>query len=183
MTVTKPVPAVADPEDLDGLAAELAFAAARLARGLQAVPHPEISVSEMAMLSGLAGGLTSPAALAAREQMQSPSVTRHIKELLGRGLISRTAHGDDARRAVLAVTDEGRKALAAACRESWLAACIRGLGWEEQQALRDAVPVLGRLFPCRAAQNGEVTGNAQGMAQDPVPAGPDAGPLAVPDHG
>lgn len=133
-----------------GLASELRFAVMRLRRRLVRERHPDndLSVSSMAVLHALhRQGDLSVGALAAREQVQPPSMTRTVTALAEAGLVERCAHPSDGRQVVVRVTDEGRAVVAADLtrRDRWLSRRLEELTAEERDVLRRAAPLLQRL--------------------------------------
>jgi DNA-binding MarR family transcriptional regulator len=74
-----------------------------------------------------------------------------VGELEADGLISRRPDPADGRRALLELTDRGRRTLEAdrRQREGWLIGAIaENFSEEEQRALAEAVPLLTRLADC-----------------------------------
>ncbi|WP_246592263.1 MarR family winged helix-turn-helix transcriptional regulator [Nocardioides daeguensis] len=132
------------------VATELRFAVMRLRRRLARERHPDndLSVSSMAVLYALNryGDLTV-GALAAREQVQPPSMTRTVTALVDAGLVERCAHPSDGRQVVVRVTDEGRAVVGADLtrRDRWLSRRLEELSAEERDVLRRAAPILQRL--------------------------------------
>lgn len=133
-----------------GLATELRFAVVRLRRRLLRERHPDndLSVSAMAVLYALGrqGDLTV-GALAAREQVQPPSMTRTVTALADVELVERCPHPSDGRQVVVRITDAGRAVVAAdvARRDRWLSRRLNDLTPEERDVLRRAAPILQRL--------------------------------------
>ncbi|MBM7518841.1 MarR family transcriptional regulator [Nocardioides nitrophenolicus] len=133
-----------------GLAAELRFSVMRLRRRLLRERHPDndLSVTSMAVLYALnrQGDLTI-GALAAREQVQPPSITRTVTGLADAGLVERCAHPSDGRQVVVRITDEGRAVVSADVtrRDRWLSRRLEDLTAEERDVLRRAAPILQRL--------------------------------------
>lgn len=133
-----------------GLAAELRFGVMRLRRRLFRERHPDndLSVSSMAVLYGLNrhGDLTV-GALAGREQVQPPSMTRTVTALADADLVERCPHPSDGRQVVVRITDEGRAVVAADVtrRDRWLSKRLADLTPEERDVLRRAAPILQRL--------------------------------------
>jgi DNA-binding MarR family transcriptional regulator len=87
-------------------------------------------------------------ALAEREQMTAPSMSSHVKRLLGAGWITRDPASDaDRRRIGIRLTREGARALDAIRRRrnDWLAERLAALTGEERSALEAAVAPLMRL--------------------------------------
>lgn len=133
-----------------GLATELRFAVMRLRRRLVRERHPdnELSLSAMAVLWGLNrhGDLTV-GALAAREQVRPPSMTRTVTALADAGLVERHDHPTDGRQVVVRLTDAGRSLVVAdgARRDRWLSLRLEELTADERDVLRRAAPILQRL--------------------------------------
>jgi len=72
----------------------------------------ELSLPETSALARLdRGGPTTASALARLEQISPQSVGTTLKELETRGLIERHPDPEDGRRAVMSLTDSGRRAL------------------------------------------------------------------------
>jgi DNA-binding MarR family transcriptional regulator len=87
------------------------------------------------------------AELADREQMTRPSMSGHVKRLLGSGWISRDPAADDGRRVGIRLTPAGEAALEAirVRRNDWLADRLAALGPEARAALAAAAGPLTRL--------------------------------------
>ncbi|GAA1505382.1 MarR family transcriptional regulator [Nocardioides humi] len=135
---------------MGAVATELRFAVMRLRRRLARERHPDndLSVSSMAVLYALnrSGDLTV-GALAGREQVQPPSMTRTVTALADVGLVERCAHPSDGRQVVVRLTDEGRAVVSAdvARRDRWLSRRLEELTADERDVLRRAAPLLQRL--------------------------------------
>lgn len=133
-----------------GLASELRTGVMRLRRRLIAERHPanELSIGAMAVLGGLLReGEMTVGALAARERVQPPSMTRTVSCLVDLGYAERVPHPSDGRQVVVRLTDAGRAAVLAdrARRDEWLAVRLAELSAEERDVLRRAAPLLQRL--------------------------------------
>ena len=133
-----------------GLASELRMQVMRLRRRLASERHPDnaLSLSAMAVLGALHRmGDLAVGELAAREQVQPPSMTRTINCLEEGGYVARRPHETDGRQILVALTDLGRETLLADRdrRDAWLAVQLSELTKEERDALRRAVPVLEKL--------------------------------------
>jgi DNA-binding MarR family transcriptional regulator len=93
-------------------------------------------------------GPMTPGDLASAERVQPQTLTRTLTSLEHGGLVARTVHPLDGRRAVLALTEAGLDALSSdmAVRDDWLAAamaeCLTGT---ERELLRLASELLERL--------------------------------------
>lgn len=133
-----------------GLATELRFAVTRLRRRLARERHPDndLSVGSMAVLWALhrCGDLTV-GALAAREQVRPPSMTRTVTTLADAGLVERHDDPDDGRQVVVRLTDSGLAVVRAdtARRDRWLSRRLQDLTTEERDVLRRAAPILQRI--------------------------------------
>jgi DNA-binding MarR family transcriptional regulator len=81
------------------------------------------------------------------ESVRPQSMSQTICELETEGLIQRRPDESDGRRTRVALTARGRKALDAdrTAREGWLGKEISEFTPEEQEILRGAVTLLGRL--------------------------------------
>ena len=133
-----------------GLATELRFSVMRLRRRLvrERLPDNDLSLSAMAVLCGLdrLGDLTI-GALAAREQMRPPSMTRTVTGLADAGLVERRSDPSDGRQVVVRLTEAGRAVVRAdaARRDRWLSRRLEELTPDERDLLRRAAPILQRL--------------------------------------
>lgn len=146
MTPTVDVAAPAE----QGLATELRFAVMRLRRRLTAERHPDndLSVSAMAVLWALHrhGDLTV-GALAARERVRPPSMTRTLDALAAGGHVVRRPDPDDGRQVLVTLTDAGRAVVHADAgrRDRWLGQRLDELTAAERDLLRRAAPLLQRI--------------------------------------
>jgi DNA-binding MarR family transcriptional regulator len=136
--------------DAGRLAGELRVTLGALIRRLRA--QRGFSLSQAAVLGRLdRDGPWSIGELAAAERVRPQSMAQTVTGLQANGLVTRSTDPTDARRALVALTDEGRSTLAAdrRQREGWLAEAIVGeLNPEEQALLADAVELLRRLADC-----------------------------------
>jgi len=122
----------------------------RLRRRLLVERDPEnsLSIGAMAVMGGLyREGEMTIGAIAARERVQPPSMTRTVNCLVEEGYVERAPHPSDGRQVVVRLTERGREAVRAdrARRDEWLARRLAALDPEEREALRRAVPVLQRI--------------------------------------
>src|SRR3954471_20290853 len=106
------------------LASDLSLAVMRLARQLRfRRPDSPVSLSQLSALSTLAKeGAMTPGALAVRERVRPPSMTRVIASLVELGFVARTAHPDDGRQVLVSVSQSGADLVEAEKRASqeWL---------------------------------------------------------------
>ncbi len=133
-----------------GLAAGLRPVLLRLSRRLRHV-HDEagnLSNSQLSVLGLLdKEGEQLIGELAARENMQPPSMTRIVKELERLEHVQRRDMPDDRRQAKISITDSGRAVLVAnrKRRNDWLAQRLAQLQPAERDILRSAVPILEQV--------------------------------------
>jgi DNA-binding MarR family transcriptional regulator len=118
----------------------------RLARQLRfRRPLSPVSLSQLSALATLAKeGPMTPGALAIRERVRPPSMTRVIASLADLGFVDRVAHPDDGRQVLVSVSDAGAELLEAerqASRE-WLAQRLESLASDERDTLRAAAALI-----------------------------------------
>ena len=133
----------ADPELLP---AELRIVLGRLMRRLRGVHS--FPLTQAAVLGRLdREGEQSIGALASHESVRPQSMSQTICELEADGLVERRPDANDARRTQVAITARGRAVLdaARAARAGWLGGAIARLEPGEQETLRRAVALLGRI--------------------------------------
>jgi DNA-binding MarR family transcriptional regulator len=133
-----------------GLASDLRMSVMRLRRRLIAERHPGnvLSIGAMAVLAGLErhGDMTL-GALAQRERVQPPSMTRTVNCLEEGGYVLRQPGESDRRQVLVVLTDKGRETLHAdrERRDEWLAQQLAGLTEAERATLRAAAPIIERI--------------------------------------
>ncbi|GAA5195486.1 MarR family transcriptional regulator [Rugosimonospora acidiphila] len=134
-------------------AQQLRVAVGRVSRRLRQIytstPGAGPSFTEVAVLVRLEReGPAAPSELAARERVTSQAIAAVIRELEGRGLISRSPDPVDGRKTVIAITEAGR-ALLRDREQVVMGGLIRALGDSYSQAelrrLDAAIPLLNRL--------------------------------------
>ncbi|WP_211300478.1 MarR family winged helix-turn-helix transcriptional regulator [Nocardia fluminea] len=107
-----------------------------------------ISLVQRSALTTLArDGAMSSGALAIREGVRPPSMTRTINTLVALGLIERTPHPSDGRQVVVSVSRSGRSLLTdkVSARDAWLAGHLSKLSDEQTTVLKQALDILGHL--------------------------------------
>ena len=145
-----PTPASSVPDPRPGaLSADLRVAVMRTARRLRAEKSDaDITDSQYAVLGvlDLKGPMTA-AALAQHERIRPPSMTRIVAGLLEAGLVERTAHPDDGRAQLVALSGPGRAAVAETRRrrDEWLCHRLTDLSPEDRAVLARSVMLLQRL--------------------------------------
>ena len=91
------------------LASDLSLAVVRLARQLRfRRPDSPVSLSQLSALATLGqGGSDDAGALAVKERVRPPSMTRVIASLADLGFVDRCAHPDDGRQVLVSVSETG----------------------------------------------------------------------------
>lgn len=118
----------------------------RLARQLRfRRPQSPVSLSQLSALATLdKEGPMTPGALAERERVRPPSMTRVIASLAELGFVERTAHPVDGRQVLVSVSAAGVDLLESERRASreWLAQRLASLGSAERDTLRTAADLM-----------------------------------------
>ena len=125
------------------------LAVLRLARRLRQQSHAGITPSQQSALAAIEhDGPLTLGALAAIENVQPPSITRIVAALEEQGYVQRTASTDDRRVSTIDIAAKGRRELKTIRgeRNAWLAGRLAVLDADEVERLRDALPVLERMF-------------------------------------
>lgn len=142
--LASPLPNGTTPGNND-LAAELRVAIMRTSRRLRidASGH-SISAGQYSVLVALSGGPQTLGRLAARENVQAPSMTRIVKALQDKGYAERQAHPDDGRQVLIGITSAGAAALdeARGQRTAWLSRRVAELGDKDRDVLARAASLL-----------------------------------------
>lgn len=128
------------------LANDLSLAVMRLARQLRfRRPDSPVSLTQLSALATLAKeGPMTPGALAIRERVRPPSMTRVIASLVDLGLVERSDHPDDGRQVLVSVSRAGSELFEAeksASRE-WLQQRLDQLTAQERQTLLSAADLM-----------------------------------------
>jgi DNA-binding MarR family transcriptional regulator len=128
------------------LAADLALAVMRLARQLRfRNPQSPVSLSQLSALTTLANeGAMTPGALAIRERVRPPSMTRVIASLADMGFVDRAPHPVDGRQVLVSVSESGAELVKAArrARQEWLAERLVTLDSGKRGTLRQAADIM-----------------------------------------
>jgi DNA-binding MarR family transcriptional regulator len=137
---------------LDGdlrLASDLSLAVMRLARQLRfRRPESPVTLSQLSALATLAkDGAMTPGALAVRERVRPPSMTRVIASLADLGLVVRTSHPSDGRQVLVAVSDVGAALVDSERRASqeWLRSRLATLDRDDRDILLRAADLMTAL--------------------------------------
>lgn len=130
------------------LASRLRLAVTRLHRRLRQHSAGGLTQSQASALASI-GQLGSPTlgALAARESVQPPSMTRVVAALEALGHVARVVDPADRRVARVTLTDSGRAVLqrSRSLRNAFLADQLRRLTPEERQGMGELTVLLERL--------------------------------------
>jgi DNA-binding MarR family transcriptional regulator len=128
------------------LSSDLSLAVIRLARQLRfRRPDSPVSLSQLSALATVAKeGPMTPGALAIRERVRPPSMTRVIASLVDLGFIDRTAHPDDRRQVLVSVSPAGVELIEAERKASreWLQQRLAELTPAQRQTLREAADLM-----------------------------------------
>ena len=89
-------------------------------------------------------GPMTPGALAIRERVRPPSMTRVIASLAEMGLVDRVPHPVDGRQVLVSVSESGAELVKAnrRARQEWLAKRLSTLGAEQRDTLRHAADLM-----------------------------------------
>lgn len=126
----------------------LRLSVARLARILRQQDAGSLGPTLSSALATInAEGPLTLGALAGREHVAPPSITKVVEKLEARGLVRRSRDGEDRRVVRVEVTPAGRRhiAVARSRRTAWLATRLQELPAEDLARLADAGDVLQQL--------------------------------------
>lgn len=131
------------------LASDLSLAVVRLARQLRfRRPESPVSLSQLSALATLAKeGPMTPGALAIRERVRPPSMTRVIASLAELGFVDRAAHPDDGRQVLVSVSRPGQELIEVERRASqeWLQQRLAELQPEQRKTLLAAADLMSAI--------------------------------------
>lgn len=130
------------------LAAELRVAVMRTSRRLRAeAASTDISPGQYSVLAAIMEGPRTVGQLAAREQIQAPSMTRIVNALAASGLVGRGENPHDKRQVLVSITESGSSALlrARSKRTAWLARQVAALTSQERATLHEAALILQEM--------------------------------------
>lgn len=105
-------------------------------------------MSQLSALSTLhKEGAMTPGALAVRERVRPPSMTRVVASLAELGLVARSAHPVDGRQVLVSVSDAGVDLVESERRASqeWLHRKLAALGHDEQVTLKRAADLMSAI--------------------------------------
>ncbi|MET8652897.1 MULTISPECIES: MarR family winged helix-turn-helix transcriptional regulator [Nocardia] len=137
------------PSDVRALAGELSLAVVRLTRHLRGRrADAQISLTQLSALATLnRDGAMTPGALAAKERVQPPSMTRVIASLTDLDLVVRKPHPTDGRQIIVSLSPAGRALIAdeASAREAWMTEQLSTLTDEQLVVLTQAVGIMKQI--------------------------------------
>ncbi|MFB8279651.1 MarR family winged helix-turn-helix transcriptional regulator [Nocardia colli] len=137
------------PSDVRALAGELSLAVVRLTRHLRGRrADSQISLTQLSALATLArDGAMTPGALAARERVQPPSMTRVIASLTDLGMVERKPHPTDGRQIIVSLSEAGTALIAdeTHAREAWMTEQLSGLTANQIDVLTQAVGIMKQI--------------------------------------
>ena len=132
------------------LAADLSLAVMRLARQLRfRNAQSPVSLSQLSALTTLSNeGAMTPGALAIRERVRPPSMTRVIASLSEMGLVDRSPHPVDGRQVLVSVSESGAELVKEnrRARQEWLAKRLATLDNDQRDTLRSAADLMLALI-------------------------------------
>jgi DNA-binding MarR family transcriptional regulator len=135
--------------DIRALAADLSLAVVRLTRHLRGRrAEAQISLTQLSALATLnRDGAMTPGALASKERVQPPSMTRVIASLTDMELVKRDPHPTDGRQVIVSLSEAGRALLAdeADAREKWMTDQLADLSADQLGVLREAVGIMSQI--------------------------------------
>ncbi|MFI9506103.1 MarR family winged helix-turn-helix transcriptional regulator [Nocardia sp. NPDC052566] len=137
------------PSDVRALAGELSLAVVRLTRHLRGRrADSQISLTQLSALATLAReGAMTPGALAAKERVQPPSMTRVIASLSDMALVERKPHPTDGRQIIVSLSEAGRALIddETSAREAWMTDQLSGLTDDQLVVLTRAVGIMKQI--------------------------------------
>jgi DNA-binding MarR family transcriptional regulator len=129
-------------------AARLRLSATRLARRLRQEADAGLTPSQLSALAVIENhGPLTLGAVAERERVAPPSITKIVNNLEERGLVVRTGDPEDRRITMVTTSEAGAELVAESRRRktAWLAGRIDLLDADQQRRLADALDVLDLL--------------------------------------
>ncbi|WP_307817715.1 MarR family winged helix-turn-helix transcriptional regulator [Nocardia acididurans] len=137
------------PSDIRALAGDLSLAVVRLTRHLRGRrADAQISLTQLSALATLnRDGAMTPGALAAKERVQPPSMTRVIASLSDLDLVERKPHPTDGRQIIVSLSEAGRALIAdeTHAREAWMTEQLATLRPDQLKVLNEAVGIMKQI--------------------------------------
>lgn len=151
MAMENPPKSGHEPDDgvsSSALANDLRAVIRRTARRMRTeAPATQVTPSQYSVLSALKHGPSTVSALAEREHVSSPAITRSVAALEAQGLVERVTGPSDRRQILVSLSAPGREMLDAsrARRTEWLEERLAALDAADLQTLAAAVVILARI--------------------------------------
>ncbi|WP_394276373.1 MarR family winged helix-turn-helix transcriptional regulator [Luteococcus sp.] len=129
---------------LPDLANDLRLACQRIARRVRFEGTQQVAPHQFSVLVRVSKTPLTPTALAERERVSTPSMTRTVTGLVDAGLVSREPHPDDRRQVLVSITPAGQRVVTEtlAERDSWMMQHLQGLDADDLALLRRAADLL-----------------------------------------
>ncbi|GAB2474160.1 MarR family transcriptional regulator [Luteococcus sediminum] len=129
---------------LPDLANDLRLACQRIARRVRFEGTQQVAPHQFSVLVRVSKTPLTPTALAERERVSTPSMTRTVNGLVDAGLVSREPHPDDRRQVLVSITPAGQRVVTEtlAERDSWMMQHLQGLDADDLALLRRAADLL-----------------------------------------
>jgi DNA-binding MarR family transcriptional regulator len=137
-----------NPQELSGVAADVHVAVMKLARRLRSEWTEQLTPTQLSALGLLVREGPMPiSALAKREGVKAPSMTRTVTNLEQQALVQRASDVTDARVVLVSATAAGAAAVERIrqARRAWLADQLAALPPDDLRVLRDAAVILGEV--------------------------------------
>lgn len=133
--------------NITALAHDLRAVCMRVSRRVRLNTH-NLPPHQFTVLAQLEQSPKTASELAEREQVSAPSMSRTIRELSDRGLLTSEVSEVDRRCHVLSLTDAGLAELheGRRTRDQWMVERLRDCTPEEQKILTEATTILQRLL-------------------------------------
>lgn len=144
--MASPRPISTEP-DLAELANDLRLACQIISRRVRFESTSEIPPHQISVLFAVRTKAQTPTALAERERVSTPAMTRTLNAMEGQGLVRRTRNAEDSRSVLVSLTDRGTAVIdrVYASRDSWMMRHLEGLSEQDLAVLTRAAEVLTRI--------------------------------------
>lgn len=119
-----------------------------MSRRLRQERRSDLTPSQLSVLGTIRQlGPSTPRAVAARERVRPPTLTRMLNALVDAGLVLRARHPDDGRQVLVSLSDRGESVLAGERerRDEWLADQVGALSTDQQAVLGEAAALLEQM--------------------------------------
>lgn len=135
------------PEETRTLAHEVRLACARVTRRTRYDAAGDLSPHLFTLLAWIEDGPITASEVANGEQVSAASMSRSVRELEERGLLTRQCDEQDRRAQLLCITPAGHEAISVARsrRDDWMVERLTGLTAAERHTLSEAAEILNRV--------------------------------------